>query len=155
MPKLAHEGKNMSFRGRLCRPWESPGRVLPLHRCLCGRTIVPGDCHVASLLAMTRLWCAALVGASIARPPCLPRFEGGGFAARRRRRELTPPVELPKFGNSTAPSQRGGQDGVLLSYRRGEHCSSACGISHGGNGRPMAAPTMRIGSVRRGRKDPG
>ena len=33
----------MSFRGRLCRPWESPGGVSPPHRCLCGRKIVPGD----------------------------------------------------------------------------------------------------------------
>ena len=170
----------MSFRGRLCRPWESPGRVSPLLQRLCRRKIVPGDCHGPMGLAMTGFWCVALVGAVIHRPkasssrrsllrrdqgpalqrfrwcaalvgdgfpvpfagggtpplqrgtifhvgagidrlPCLPRFEGGGFAAWRRRRELTPPVELPKFGNSTAPSQRGGQDGVLLFYRRGGH----------------------------------
>ena len=49
--------------------------------------------------------CAALVGAVIDRPPCLPRFEGGGFAARRRRRELTP-QSLPYGGDS--PLVRGG-----------------------------------------------
>ena len=65
----AHQGKNLSFRGRHCRPWESPGKMSPLHRYSCGRIIVPGDCHVASLLAMTWSWCVALVGASIARPP--------------------------------------------------------------------------------------
>ena len=55
--------------------------------------------------------CVALVGAVIDRPPCLPRFEGGGFAARRRRRELTPPSHADRV---TAPSRRGGQDGIIV-----------------------------------------
>ena len=63
----AHQGKNLSFRGRLCRPWESPGRMSPLLQRLCSRETVPGDCHGPMGLAMTGLWCVALVGAVIDR----------------------------------------------------------------------------------------
>ena len=52
--------RNMSFRGRLCRPWESPGGVLHHYRHPCSRRIVPGDCTPRALPRAMRSGAASL-----------------------------------------------------------------------------------------------